>query len=58
MLSSIPACFHDRKRYRVEETARFDTPGSAHDVALADRKIRAGSPGERSGISPGPGGAA
>ena len=39
LVSSIPACFHDRKRYRVEETARFDTPGWAHDVALADRKI-------------------
>src|SRR4030095_4347432 len=35
----ISACIHAWSRYRIEETARFDTPGWAHDVALADNKI-------------------
>jgi hypothetical protein len=35
----ISACIHGSRRYRIEETARFDTPGWAHDVALTDNKI-------------------
>jgi LVIVD repeat len=39
LLFPISACLHDSRRYRIEEIARFDTPGWAHDVALANNKI-------------------